>query len=303
MKNLITILLLSIVLFACEKTVTIKIPDNGRKLTINSFFQQDSSFSVSLTKSRYIMDGKYEFDNVENADINLFENDNLIEKLGETNPGVYKSNFIPTENNNYRIEVSSTDFPMAQAQSFMPEKTEIIDISTSESFDEYGNPGTAFKVKFKDKPNIDSYYFVNVNKRINFSYYDEDEGTDVESTYTQAEDIYSEDPIVFQEDWGLTAGLLVSGELINGREYTLSFETSGYYYYDGHEPDNESNTTYFVYLHSISKDYYLYYKSLSKHKEAQDEFFMEPVQVYNNIENGFGIFAGFSTAVDSVKVE
>jgi len=29
--------------------------------------------------------------------------------------------------------------------------------------------------------------------------------------------------------------------------------------------------------------------------------FAEPVQVYNNIENGFGIFAGYAADVDTIK--
>jgi hypothetical protein len=36
---------------------------------------------------------------------------------------------------------------------------------------------------------------------------------------------------------------------------------------------------------------YLYNRSLQQYQFASDDFFSEPVQVYNNVENGFGIFS------------
>jgi hypothetical protein len=304
MKNIILILIIATSLFSCEKTVNIKIPDNGRKLTVNSFFSKDSNLVVSLSKSRYILDGTYNFESVEDADISFFENNNLVENLNEVNPGIYKSNFILQENNNYRIEVSSKDFPVVNCQSSIPGKTEIISLSVNPSADEYGNQTVTFKLKFQDDLGSTNYYFIQVFRRVKYTYYDEDSGTEITNENIEMVYIDSDDPNVFQEDWALTDGLLMSGELINGREYTLSFASSSGYYYEGqNESSNEDDTTYFIYFHSVSKDYYLYYKSLSKHRETKDEFFMEPVQVYNNIENGFGIFAGYSTVVDSVKVE
>ena len=46
------------------------------------------------------------------------------------------------------------------------------------------------------------------------------------------------------------------------------------------------------YLHNISQDYYYYRRSLELYNQSSDNPFAQPVQVYSNIENGFGIFAG-----------
>jgi len=65
----------------------------------------------------------------------------------------------------------------------------------------------------------------------------------------------------------------------------------------------EDRSVYYIRFYTVSKEFYQYYISLSKHLNAQDEFFMEPVQVYSNIKNGFGIFAGYSIDVDSVEIQ
>lgn len=302
MKHLITILIIATTLFSCEKTINIKIPDEGRKLTVNSFFSRDSNMLISLTESRYILDGKFEFDPVENANVNVFKNGNVIEQLTETSPGTYQSGFILNESSLYQIEVSSNEFPNVKAESYLPEKTDIISISAKPSVDEYGSEVIKFNLKFKDNPDMENYYFVQVYKYIRF--YDLETGEETGEVIMEAQYLYSDDPNTFQE-WGIGEGLLVSDEFLNGKEYSLSFSGNSYIYYNYGEGPTEVGDaiTYYIQFHTISKDYYQYYKTLAKHKEAQDEFFMEPVQVYNNIENGFGIFAGLVTAVDSVKIE
>ena len=47
-----------------------------------------------------------------------------------------------------------------------------------------------------------------------------------------------------------------------------------------------------IYLHNISKSYYYYRISLELYQNASGNPFAQPVQVFSNIENGFGVFAG-----------
>ncbi|MCB0476306.1 MAG: DUF4249 family protein [Flavobacteriaceae bacterium] len=51
---------------------------------------------------------------------------------------------------------------------------------------------------------------------------------------------------------------------------------------------------------TVSEDYYLYHSSITRQNYSEGSSFAEPVFVYNNIENGHGVFAGFNTSVDSV---
>ena len=57
-----------------------------------------------------------------------------------------------------------------------------------------------------------------------------------------------------------------------------------------------------VYLNSLSKEFYKYALSFSEQIETGDNPFTEPVKVYSNIENGLGVFAGYSYSKDSLVV-
>ena len=48
-----------------------------------------------------------------------------------------------------------------------------------------------------------------------------------------------------------------------------------------------------VYLYSVSKTYYDYMTTYKVHEDVRDNPFAEPVQVHTNVQNGFGVFAGF----------
>lgn len=309
MKHITIIFLISIIFFACEKTIKIAIPDEGRKLTINSFFSEDSNMVVNLTKSRYILDGKWEFDPIENADISLLEDNVLIGKLSEDQPGNYISDIAIKARKHYKIEVKSSGFPDSKSESYVPERTRILKLEAEETVGEYGDGLVSFDLSFQDNPETENYYLVQAYKFYNDTFYDHDTGEKITISNKEELYLYSDDLNTYQDDWGLGSGVLMSDEFINGKAYTLNFKsyTSNYYYDETQDewaqPSEGDTTTYYVQFYTVSKEYYLYYKSLSKHKEATDEFFMEPVQVYSNIENGFGIFAGMSTDVDSVKIE
>jgi len=64
-------------------------------------------------------------------------------------------------------------------------------------------------------------------------------------------------------------------------------------------------------LSSLSEELYLYLKSYYHHNAVKPRFYdswleelferSEPVPVYTNIENGYGVFGGYSTSIDSIE--
>jgi hypothetical protein len=51
-----------------------------------------------------------------------------------------------------------------------------------------------------------------------------------------------------------------------------------------------------VVLRAVTGDYYRFYKSKRAYEDAEDNPFAEPVSVYTNIKNGFGIFAAYANS-------
>jgi len=299
LKNILTLLFVVSILFSCEKTIYIEIPDNGRRLVANSLFTADSVLKINLTKSRYILDNSsWTFDPVIDADIILYEADNEIEHLRADEAGNYMGAYILKEDKEYRIEVKAQNFSDIKAQNYIPPKTKILNLNAFETVDEYGWPEIGFNLTFKDNQDTKNYYFISARERRYSTYTNPDTGEDTTYVYDYELSVYSYDPIAFADDWYLEKGIIFNDEVINGKEYTLQFR--GYKnFYD----DVEEHSVYYIRFYTVTKEFYQYYISLAKHINAQDEFFMEPVQVYSNIENGFGIFAGYSTDIDSVIIQ
>ena len=160
---------------------------------------------------------------------------------------------------------------------------------------------TGLREYFHNELNINNlntnYYFIQVIER-RYVTYTLDDGSDTTFIEDTKLSVYSDDPIAFADDWYMEEGVIFNDEVINGKEYTIWFKGNSYYY-----DNNESRSVYYIIFKTVSKEFYRYYISLAKHMNAQGEIFMEPVQVYTNIENGFGIFAGYSADADSVIIQ
>ena len=83
--------------------------------------------------------------------------------------------------------------------------------------------------------------------------------------------------------------------LFNGQNKNLELEIPNEEYWnfiDGSTEWSYKRLSLTLYLHNISKSYYYYRTSLELYQNASGNPFAQPVQVYSNIDNGFGIFAG-----------
>jgi len=90
-------------------------------------------------------------------------------------------------------------------------------------------------------------------------------------------------------------GLLLDDEQFNGTKKVITLELDTFYDGSGYL---------FIDLLHISEEYYNYYYALVKQNENREEnIYAEPVQLYTNIENGLGIFAGASLSRQILKIE
>ena len=84
--------------------------------------------------------------------------------------------------------------------------------------------------------------------------------------------------------------------LFNGQNKTLEIKIpplkKDYVFNENGKLNSEKTLSLTLYLHNISKSYYYYRTSLELYVDASRNPFAQPVQVFSNINNGFGIFAG-----------
>ena len=105
----------------------------------------------------------------------------------------------------------------------------------------------------------------------------------LDSSYANSIDIFSDDP---NADMGIDAykQILLSDAGFNGKSYTVQCGLE-------YESEISDDHIYVVVWRSITKDTYLYSKSVQSQIEADDfGLFAEPVTLHNNVVEGLGIF-------------
>jgi hypothetical protein len=93
--------------------------------------------------------------------------------------------------------------------------------------------------------------------------------------------------------------LLFDDRLFDGDEYVLSVSCQEA------RPTEKFPEQVFLYkmsLRSLSSAYYNYRVTYNLQQETKGDPFAQPVQVFNNIQNGYGIFAAFSQSHRQVRV-
>ncbi|MFZ6009198.1 MAG: DUF4249 family protein, partial [Bacteroidota bacterium] len=100
----------------------------------------------------------------------------------------------------------------------------------------------------------------------------------------------TDDP-AFSEEEDTFNSIIFSDTRFNGKEFSLKI-TAG---------SHSTGTKFKLHFNTLSKDLYQYKVTANLQESTSGDPFAQPVKVYNNIANGFGIFAGYSAAVYELK--
>ncbi|RKX17702.1 MAG: hypothetical protein DRP35_10490 [Candidatus Zixiibacteriota bacterium] len=299
MRKILFYFLLIILFFsACEKTEDIvDFPIKDPELVVNAMFTSGENFEFQVSRSLSVLDNA-DLKNLTDATIYLYEDNILIDTITEQKPNEwYFSNKTPVLGKTYAIKVYHQGYNHLEAEDMLPAPVSISQLSyivkdSSTYYDDYsgesyGNCTFDLTVNFNDPVSSENYYLFSGYSYSIDNYYGD----------TLKDNIYfdqKEGGNAFVETYS-SEGLIFSDKYFNGKSFSFITEVEDWNFTNG--------KTYFFVLSSLSHDAYLYKKSLAMYENAHNNFFSEPVQVYNNIKNGYGIFAGFSSVTDSIKFE
>lgn len=270
----------------CELVVDIDVPAEKPKLTLNAFFTPDSTWHAELTLSRYILDDN-PYQPVNDAVVTIHQNGNLVATLLHQGDGHYKAAGSPVAGQAYEIRAESTVYGRVQSQSFVPEPVVIEDVQLDmpPTQPTTSNPEVPITLVFQDRPGEANYYQILIY--MEHRAYDE-EGN--EHVYYWPTHLESDDP-------ALNNGELFDDSRIGyfndvqfeGKRVTIRLKGLYWNFYGYRRA--------LVVLRCLSEDLYRYETTRELQEETTGNPFAQPVQVYNNIANGFGIFAGYSQSV------
>ncbi|HIP49673.1 MAG TPA: DUF4249 domain-containing protein [Lutibacter sp.] len=270
---------------SCIKTVEIEIPKDKPKQVLNCLFTANDRISASINNSIPILEEDYSI--IDNANIILYEDDIEIETL-VYDDGVYKSTTHTQYNKVYKIESSVLGFETIIAEDVIPKQPTIINIGFVEwAYYDPNYEGFFGKtsITIEDNGNQTNYFEVLVVRRFYFNDEIITRPTSIEVT---------SDPVVSNEldVQNYPTHLVFTDKSFNGSTHTITFD------FVNHYNEEDSPINYKVIINSISENYYLYKRRLNRHTDFQKgyigDIFIEPIQMYTNVENGFGIFAGYN---------
>ena len=308
MKRILFITILMSALTACEKTITIDIPQRDPKLVINGWLEKGVPVSVMVGKSRNVLQPQNptgsNLDNyvVKNAMVVLFENNTAIDTL-DYDAGTYR--YISTNGTmlrdgfSYTLRAVAPGFAQAEAFTAMPSQsvidqvTRIKDARTTAD----GYKQDELQIRITD-PTEQNFYLVQIY-RPDYGY---GQGYPVSCVSTTDKDI---EPIGEYADPLSTDNCFDGGTLLmrdvnfNGSQKQLRFFVDSYELQDYIAPNGTVYRPY-VKVMRVTEDYFKFLKSYHVYFNSSDNPFAEPANVYSNVKNGYGSFTAYTVATQSL---
>ncbi len=292
---------------ACKKELPFPNSTDAPLLVINSLFHADTFFTVHVSESCHIQDTSCVGKNIETATVHLKdESGNIISTLDHQDNGIYTSDVEIEQNTTYQIEAAALGFTNARAKGKTPKQIDCEYMGFEEGLYSQ-NRAWGFEVEIKDNPDEENYYIlegyfeipngqpsgISVDELNGYvephvTHYSNDINA-INSSLTSGFDFVT---------YGLRA-VYLPDENFNGQTYRTHIAMRDFNTYEVHG-DNEMFAKLFI--KSVSKEMYDYLVSLEKSRLSIANIGAEPEQIRSNIENGIGIFAGYTQQAFNVPL-
>ncbi len=311
------LLIILIILNSCDITTEIEvdIPSKPPKLVINSTLVPWSipgmkQLGVEVSGTTHIFDTS-EYKPVTDATVLLFKNGEFVDTLkyvgtsqSGSYPVVYPPFNGPLPGDAYSIEVSAPGYEKVYAKTTIPEKVEILDVSIIPLgfIDDLGGIWSEVTITFADPPEIENYYEIVVAYSGRFY--------DIESHF----DLFTHESVITGESYYPSPKQPHLKHpkhfLFNDRSFNGDVKILNFYY---NPPQGYDSLNYIsdhilnLQLRNITAEYYYHKTTLlqSLNNQVEDMLYgmKEPFNVFTNVENGHGIFAGFNEDIIQARIE
>lgn len=297
----IMIFLLSIFFTSCEEDFILKRDEFQPSIVVNSVFKPGEKWMIHVSKSRDILESHNTTVVVSDATVLITENKSQKKiYLTHIGDGIYSTDYYPPESDKaYILSVEVPGFDKVTARSMAPAKANVINIST-----EIVNKDVS-TVNFQISNKEDQYLMWNLINSKNGS--------------PEDEVIYSGNPKGFITDYLMYNNYSYMLPEITGQSNdAISSDGTfsiGYNNQDSEDEDSDNidsnidgesgEIIYKKYLRIVtaSSDLYNYYKTVEKFlfAENHNSSFSVTPQIYSNVENGLGIFAGYTEEFKEIE--
>lgn len=279
------------VITACELVVPIDLPDQSSKLVLNGFLQADSSISVYLTNS-FGMYETFSPSTIDNANITLSDGqgNSFLFTADTQEPARYNlDNVFVQPGEQYTITASAPDFPSVTGFTTVPLPIgfDTVELEKGARLDRDGTQYDIWTLQLTDIPNEDNYFLLRVRLQESMQEYGICYET-LDPALAAIDFLGNGADVVYLCDGFFTDAIFKDGS------YRLQVFTDAFY---TEKPDV---TILFDLLH-VDEAFYNYTQSSDLQYFTDGNPFAEPVIVYNNIEQGFGVIGSYALTSYSFK--
>lgn len=282
--------------------------NDEERLVIYSNFSDHQTLEVFVSKTRSVLNtSPTTF--LEDATVMVFVDNELVEILeampaseSENKPPFYRTlKLKPQVGVVYTIKVTVPGFDPVTATNSIPPSVPIESVDYSNTGQTEVNESKTVKfdvsVSFVDPIDEENYYhLIFLQKMHQYSVTPQGDTVVSDATFNAPLSVYPSNldmPVTGYYDH---RSFLIKDRFFNGEKLRLDFW--GMYDYD---PGEYLPGDFVIELRTVSEAYYLYHITLSRQVNT-DNPLSEGVVVYDNVENGEGIFAGYSSSFNSFKL-
>ena len=320
MKVRVSILVVMLaMLYGCNREIDFDFPDAEPAIVVNSIITPESPISVSVSAVMPIAPDSYNVVNdtdeygtihsqhvpkpkycIEDASVLIYEDGVLLCSLEYTEDGYYVSDKYPKVGSTYTLIVNAPGYKECKATTTLYSMPVLGNMSFLDtvSVDQEGFPLS--KLSFTIKDNDPNHNFYEVSCRAVSDKYDVEyewiyfnSSRNTDKVLTQSESLPFNDRV-----------LLFTDEYFSNSSYNLDV----IYRYNPYVAMAKYDLE--ITIKTISESYYEYLRSRMMQAYQEESLFeylanyeslsATPVDIYSNIENGYGVFASYSTMTDTI---
>lgn len=307
MKNLnfTLYILLTVALISCESVIEdFELNQNDLQINLISFAEADSVPLLFLSRSIAI-DEVVEYYTLSETDVSLYANNVFLGKLEAYEDNFYSNpEIVFTEETSYRIEASAAGLNSVVSEFEIPAKPIInsVEVAYKENIvldvDHYAEDYVVVEINFENPTNELRYYEIeSLGKQVittndtltenNLS------APPILITNTSYIDLYNSNSYHYTEatpnETIHSSALYFDNKGLNIGENTITLYF--YTYHFEYETSGSSSRIWFSF-NATDHNFFEYINSLSRFQESEDDFFVEPISLYDNIDGGLGLAYG-----------
>ena len=303
---------LLLILSSCEEPFDPQFYEEEGQLVVVSNFNPNSPIEVYVSVSQSVVE-EAQTAYLSNAEVDVLHGDTLLVTLALATkmdgdriiPYYTHPNFVPKEGRWYTLRVRAEGYAPVSATSYIPPQVKLDSINlenlATETPEAPSNEEETqvytydINLQFLDPAGENNYYHLNVYQQVKKQVSQGDTTATELLTYKIFfSPALNTNHVTVHHD----GGILLEDTPFDGTYARLSFPVR--FVLDLGQREELGDLL--VEFRSVSREYFLFHTSLSKQKEQGKDPLHEPVLVYDNIQNGHGIFAGFNSSQDSVVI-